>query len=63
MYNNLLQVVHQAIINEMGKIRPIASKNQDRPLLNYLLKNTPSKLKTISCCLQKHLSKKLNLGK
>jgi hypothetical protein len=37
--------VHQGVTNEMGKIKPIASKNQDHPLLNYLSKNTPSKLK------------------
>jgi hypothetical protein len=37
--------VHQAVTNEMEKIGPIASKNQDHPLLNYLLESTPLKLK------------------
>jgi hypothetical protein len=37
--------VHQVVTNEMGKIRPTASKNQDHPLLKYLSENTPSKLK------------------
>jgi len=38
-------MVHQVAINEMGKTRPVASNNQDHPLLNYLSENTPSKLK------------------
>jgi hypothetical protein len=38
--------VHQATTNEMGKNRPTINNNQDHPLLNYLLENTPSKLKT-----------------
>jgi hypothetical protein len=42
---NLLQVMHQATTNEMGKTKPIITKNQDHPLLNYILENTPSKLK------------------
>jgi len=37
--------VHQAATNEMGKIRFATNKNQDYPLLDYLLKSTPSKLK------------------
>ncbi len=37
--------MHQTATNEMGKIRLAASKNQDHPLLNYLLESTPSKLK------------------
>jgi hypothetical protein len=45
MHNNLFQVVHQVATNEMGKTRSITSKNQDHPLLNYLSKNTSSKLK------------------
>jgi hypothetical protein len=40
MQNNL-----QTTINELGKIKLVTSKNQDHPLLNYLLKSTPSKLK------------------
>jgi hypothetical protein len=45
MQKNLLQAMHQAITNEMGKTRPVVRKNQDHPLLNYSLENTPSKLK------------------
>ncbi len=45
MQNNLLQTMHQAATNEMGNIELAANKNQDHPLLNYLSKNTPSKLK------------------
>jgi len=45
MQKNLLQVVHQVATNEMGKTRPVVNKNQDHPLLNYLSKNTPPKLK------------------
>jgi hypothetical protein len=37
--------VHQATTNEMGKTRLATNNNQDHPLLNYLSKNTPSKLK------------------
>jgi hypothetical protein len=37
--------VHQTATIEMGKISLAASKNQDHPLLNYLLESTPSKLK------------------
>ncbi len=37
--------MHQAATNEMGKIRFATNKNQDYPLLDYLLKSTPSKLK------------------
>jgi hypothetical protein len=37
--------MHQAATNEMGKTKLVANKNQDHPLLNYLSKNTPSKLK------------------
>jgi len=45
MQNNLIQAVHQTATIEMGKIRLVTSKNQDHPLLNYLLESTPSKLK------------------
>jgi hypothetical protein len=45
MQKNLFQVVHQVTTNEMGKTRPITSNNQDHPMLNYLLENTPPKLK------------------
>jgi hypothetical protein len=44
MQKNLLQAMHQ-VANEMGKTRLATSNNQDHPLLNYLLENTPSKLK------------------
>jgi hypothetical protein len=37
--------VHQVAINEMGKTKLVANKNQDHPLFNYLSENTPSKLK------------------
>jgi hypothetical protein len=37
--------MHQITTNEMGQIRLATSKNQDHPLLNYLLESTPSKLK------------------
>ncbi len=36
---------HQAATNEIGKTKPIISNNQDHPLLNYLSKSTPSKLR------------------
>jgi hypothetical protein len=45
MQNNLLQIVHQATTNEMGKTKLATNKNQDHPMLNYLSKSTPSKLK------------------
>jgi hypothetical protein len=44
MQNNLLQTVHQATTNEMGKTKLAINKNQDHPLLNYLSESTPSKL-------------------
>jgi hypothetical protein len=44
MQKNLLQEVHQVATNEMGKTKPATNNNQDHPLLNYLSKNTPSKL-------------------
>jgi hypothetical protein len=44
MQKNLLQAMHQATTNEMGKTKLVVSKNQYHPLLNYLLENTPSKL-------------------
>jgi hypothetical protein len=50
--------MHQAVTNAMRKIRPIASKNQDHPLLDYLLESTPSKLKNNFMLFAKSLSKK-----
>jgi hypothetical protein len=43
----------------MGKIRPTTSKNQDHPLLNYLSKNTPSKLKNNFMLLAKKLEQEV----
>jgi hypothetical protein len=44
MQKILFQIVHQVATNEMGKTKPATNNNQDHPLLNYLSKNTPSKL-------------------
>jgi hypothetical protein len=41
----------QVVTNEMEKPRFASSNNQYHPLLNYLLKNTPSKLKNNSMLL------------
>jgi GTPase SAR1 family protein len=41
----LFQAMHQATTNEMRRTKLTVNKNQNHPLLNYLLKNTPSKLK------------------
>ncbi len=38
-------MMHQITTNIMGKTKLVVSKNQDHPFLNYLLENTPSKLK------------------
>jgi hypothetical protein len=38
-------MVHQAATNEMGKTKPVVNNNQYHSLLNYLSKNTPSKLR------------------
>jgi hypothetical protein len=51
--------MHQTTTNEMGTTRPIVSKNQDHPLLNYLLENTTSKLKKIFMLLVKKLEQEV----
>jgi hypothetical protein len=56
---NLLQAMHQTTTNKMGKTKPIINKNQDHPLLNYLLKNTPSKLKNNFTLLEKKLEQEI----
>jgi hypothetical protein len=48
---------------KLGKTKLVANKNQDHPLLNYLVENTPSTLKKNSCCLKKNLNKKFELGR
>jgi hypothetical protein len=53
MQKNLFQAMHQAKTNEMGKTIPVVNKNQDHPLWNYLLENTPSKLKRNFTLLEK----------
>jgi hypothetical protein len=45
MQNNLFQMVHQGVTNEMEKLKLASTNNQYHPLLNYLLKNTQSKFK------------------
>jgi hypothetical protein len=47
MQKNLFQVVHQAATNEMGETKLSTNNNQDNPMLNYLLKITPSKFHVV----------------
>jgi hypothetical protein len=43
----------------MGKFKLSTSKNQNHPLLNYLLENTPSKLKNNFMLLVKKLEQEV----
>jgi hypothetical protein len=50
---NVDQPTSNSATNEIGKNKVTTNKNQYHPLLNYLLENTPSKLKKLMLLVEK----------